>query len=398
MVPFDEIADPKNDYNLNLPRYIDSSSPEDIQDIHAHLNGGIPARDIDGEPEAAPPIPGLSAYWAVFPSLRNTLFRANAHPGYLDLAVEPTAIKTTILEHEEFAAFRAQVTERFAQWRADNTPRLKGFDRDGQPKELITTIGEALLDSFLAAPLLDPYDIYQHLMDYWAETLQDDAYEIAADGWVAETRRVLEEVKGGKKKGEMKDKGWTCDLIPKPYIVARYFANEQAGLDALQAELEALIAETTELEEEHGGEDGAFAELDKINKGEVSKRLKEIKAAPEYADETRILKQWNKLEQRQSALKKQIKEADAALDQLANEKYPQLSVDEIKTLVVDDKWLTALSGAVQGELERVSQTLTGRVRQLAERYAAPLPQLTDRVAELSTRVDEHLKKMGAVWE
>jgi type I restriction enzyme M protein len=397
MVPFDEIADPKNDYNLNLPRYIDSSSPEDIQDIHAHLNGGIPARDIDGEPEAAPPIPGLSAYWAVFPSLRNTLFRANAHPGYLDLAVEPTAIKTTILEHEEFAAFRAQVTERFAQWRADNTPRLKGFDRDGQPKELITTIGEALLDSFRSAPLLDPYDLYQHLMDYWAETLQDDAYEIAADGWVAETRRVLEEVKGGKKKGEMKDKGWTCDLIPKPYIVARYFANEQAGLDALQAELEALIAETTELEEEHGGEDGAFAELDKINKSEVSKRLKEIKAAPEYADETRILKQWNKLEQRQSALKKQIKEADAALDQLAYEKYRQLSVDEIKTLVVDDKWLTALSGAVQGELERVSQTLTGRVRELAERYAATLPQLTDRVAELSTRVDEHLKKMGAVW-
>jgi type I restriction enzyme M protein len=397
MVPFDEIADPKNDYNLNLPRYIDSSSPEDIQDIHAHLNGGIPARDIDGEPEAAPPIPGLSAYWAVFPSLRNTLFRANAHPGYLDLAVEPTAIKTTILEHEEFAAFRAQVTERFAQWRADNTPRLKGFDRDGQPKELITTIGEALLDSFRSAPLLDPYDLYQHLMDYWAETLQDDAYEIAADGWVAETRRVLEEVKGGKKKGEMKDKGWTCDLIPKPYIVARYFANEQAGLDALQAELEVLITETTELEEEHGGEDGAFAELDKINKGEVSKRLKEIKAAPEYADETRILKQWNKLEQRQSALKKQIKEADAALDQLAYEKYPQLSVDEIKTLVVDDKWLAALSEAVQGELERVSQTLTGRVRQLAERYAVPLPQLTDRVVELSTRVDEHLKKMGAVW-
>jgi type I restriction enzyme M protein len=195
----------------------------------------------------------------------------------------------------------------------------------------------------------------------------------------------------------MKDKGWTCDLIPKPYIVARYFANEQAGLDALQAELEALIAETTELEEEHGGEDGAFAELDKINKSEVSKRLKEIKAAPEYADETRILKQWNKLEQRQSALKKQIKEADAALDQLAYEKYRQLSVDEIKTLVVDDKWLTALSGAVQGELERVSQTLTGRVRELAERYAATLPQLTDRVAELSTRVDEHLKKMGAVW-
>ncbi|WP_372613646.1 N-6 DNA methylase, partial [Halomonas sp.] len=186
MVPFDEIADPKNDCNLNLPRYIDSSEPEDLHDIHAHLNGGIPQWDIDGDESATPPIPGLSRYWAVFPLLRQSLFRDNGVEGYAELAVEPTAIKPTILEREEFAAFRAQVTERFAQWRTDNTPRLKGFDRDGQPKELITTTGEALLDSFFAAPLLDPYDLYQHLMDYWAETLQDDAYEIAADGWVAE--------------------------------------------------------------------------------------------------------------------------------------------------------------------------------------------------------------------
>ncbi|MGA7800713.1 MAG: N-6 DNA methylase [Gammaproteobacteria bacterium] len=398
MVAFDEIADAKNDYNLNLPRYIDSTEPEDIQDIHAHLNGGIPLRDIDGDTESVPPVPGLAAYWAVFPALRTTLFRSNPHPGYLDLAVDPAAIKTTILEHPEFATFRAQVTERFAQWRADNTPHLKGFDRDGLPKTLITTLGEALLARFRAARLLDPYDIYQHLMDYWFEAMQDDAYAIAADGWVAQPRRVLEEVKTGKKKGQMKDKGWTCDLIPKSYIVARYFADEQAELDARQAELDACIAETSELEEEHGGEDGAFAELDKINKGEVSKRLKLIKGDPDYTDEAKVLKQWSRLEKKQGELKKAIKEADAALDQCAYEQYPKLSVDEIKTLVVDDKWLAALEQAVQGELERVSQTLTGRVRQLAERYATPLPQLTERVADLSARVDEHLKRMGAVWQ
>ncbi len=341
---------------------------------------------------------GLAAYWVVFPALRTTLFRDNPHPGYLDLAVEPAAIKTTILEHPEFAAFRAQVTDRFARWRADNTPHLKGFDRDGLPKALITTLGEALLERFRAAPLLDPYDIYQHLMDYWAETMQDDAYAIAADGWVARPRRVLEEIKTGRKKGEMKDKGWTCDLIPKLYVVARYFADQQAELDALQAELDASIAAMSELEEDYGGEDGAFAELDKINKGEVSKRLKAIKGDPEYADEAKTLKQWSALEKKQSELKKAIKEADAALDQRAYEKYAQLSVDEIKTLVVEDKWLTALKQAVQGELERVSQTLTGRVRQLAERYATPLPQLTERVADLSARVDGHLKRMGAVWQ
>ena len=234
-------------------------------------------------------------------------------------------------------------------------------------------------------------------MDYWAATLQDDTYEITADGWVAEPRRMIEEINSGKKKGQMKDKGWACDLIPKPYIVARYFANEQAELDALQSDLELLAAQQTELEEEHSGEDGAFAELDKINKGEVSKRLKEIKGDADAADEARVLKQWSQLDKKQSDLKKQIKERDADLDQLAYEKYPQLSVDEIKTLVVDDKWLTALDAAVQGELGRVSQTLTARVRQLAERYATPLPELTERVESLSVRVDEHLRKMGAAW-
>jgi len=268
---------------------------------------------------------------------------------------------------------------------------------DGQPKALITEIGEDLLDSFRAAALLDPYDIYQHLMDYWYETLQDDAYEITADGWVAKPCRVLEEIKTGKKKGQMKDKGWACDLIPKPYIVARYFAEEQAALDALQAELDTVAAQLTELEEEHSGEDGAFNELDKINKGEVNKRIKEIKGNPEYINDAKVLNAWIQLDTRQTELKKQINDADAALDQLAYGKYPELTDGEIKTLVVDDKWLTALEAAVQNELERVSQTLTGRVRQLAERYETPLPKLSRQVEELSARVDEHLKTMGVAW-
>ena len=397
MVPFDEIADAKNDFNLNLPRYIDTSEPEDRHDIHAHLNGGIPERDIDGDPNAIPPMPGLAAYWQVFPALRRALFQPNRHPGYADPAVDATAIKSTILEHQEFARFRQQVMGLFKDWRQRNTPRLKAFGVDGQPKALITEVGEDLLDSFRRAPLLDPYDIYQHLMDYWYETLQDDAYEIAADGWVAKTRRIKEEITSGKKKGQMKDKGWTCDLLSKPYIVEHYFADQQAELDALQTEQETLASQLTELEKEHSGEDGAFAELDKINRGEVNKRLREIKKNPDYAEEAKILKQWSDLEKRQSELKKQIKEQDAELDQLAYEHYPKLNEADIKTLVVDHKWLTALEAAVQGELERVSQTLTSRVRQLTERYATPLPQITQRVEELSSKVDEHLKRMGGEW-
>jgi len=224
--------------------------------------------------------------------------------------------------------------------------------------------------------------------------MQDDAYLISADGWVARTSRVLET----DKKGRQKDKGWTCDLIPKPFIVARYFAKEQAALDSKQAELEAATASLGELEEEHGGEEGFLGSLDKIAKAEVNARLTEIKGSKEDKDETAVLKRWLDLSESAAAYKRTAREQDTARDKLAYDKYPKLTVAEIKTLVVDDKWMTHLSAAVQGELDRVSQTLTGRIRELAERYATPLSELECEVATLASRVEAHLKKMGASWK
>ena len=388
MVPLTEIADPKNDFNLNLPRYIDSTEPEDLQDIDGHLRGGIPERDLDA----------FGAYWQVLPGVRGLLFEAfdktGGRPGYARLKPALSEVKPAIFGHVEFTAFQQQATQVFADWRKATTKQLTGFDKDGHPKALIETIAEELLTSFRKAPLLDAYDIYQHLMDYWAETMQDDAYLIAADGWVAVPARIVET----DKKGKSKDKGWACDLIPKPLIVARYFAKEQAAIEATQAELETATAALAELEEEHGGEEGCLGALDKIVKGEVNARLKEIKADKDAKDEIAVLKRWLDLSGQVTTLKRAVKDQDAALDGLAYAKYPKLSEAEIKTLVVDDKWMARLSAAVQGELDRVSQTLTGRIRELAERYATPLPKLSEEVETLSARVDEHLKKMGAVWK
>jgi type I restriction enzyme M protein len=384
MVPFEEIADAKNDWNLNLPRYIDATEPEDLQDIDGHLRGGIPERDLDA----------LDAYWQVIPGVRDALFESAGRPGYAKLRLPISEVKGAIFDHPEFKAFVASVEQRFARWKADTVPRLKGFDRDGHPKDLIAHIAEDLLTTFRAAPLLDAYDVYQHLMDYWAETMQDDAYLIAGDGWAAEPVGVVET----DKKGKQKDKGWTCDLVPKALVVARYFAPERDALDGKQAELEATSANVAELEEEHGGEDGYFGALDKIAKAEVNARLKEIKGDEEARDEAAVLKRWLELSEGETALKREVKLQDAALDRLAYEKYARLSEAEIKTLAVDDKWMTRLAAAVQGELDRVSQTLTGRIRQLADRYAAPLPALIDDVERLAVRVEEHLVKMGASWE
>ena len=408
----------KNDFNLNLPRYIDTRAAEDRQDIEAHLNGGIPEDDIAA----------LQDYWQVCPQLGTHLFRP-LRAGYLQLAGDTSiaGLNTTIKEHADVRTFRANLEKHFTHWRAKTADELKLLDTGLNPKAIIDAYSEDLLAHYKGQPLIDPYAVYQHLMDYVAETLQDDLYLIALEGWTARPEPILETVKSGKQKGRQVEKGWTCDLVPKPLVVARYFADEQATIEAQQAELDATAAERTQLEEEQSGEDGALSDFDKINKASVAARLKELKADPGNADlrigpcrdatnqeigapglqaaedpaaynqakisepitgelsEADVLQRWLDLHKAETTLKKAIKTAEARLDQLAREKYPELSEDEIKTLVVDDKWLATLEARIHGELDRIEQVLTQRVAELADRYETPLPQVTSRVSELDNQ-------------
>ena len=385
MVSLAEIE--KNDFNLNLPRYIDSQIPEDIQDIEGHLQGGIPAADVDAESAMAP-------YWTVCPRLKRALFEGQ-RKGYFNLKVAKADIKATIYEHPEFADFIAQMNAHFAVWRKKSTATLKALKPGFHPKELIAKLSEGLLDHYADRPLIDPYDIYQHLMDYWAATMQDDAYMIADEGWKAETYRVIETKKGKDgKPGKEVDKGWACDLVPKTLVVAGFFAKEQAALDQMTAELEAATAKLAELEEEHGGDEGAFSELDKVNAANVVKRLKEVRGDRNARDEVAALEEWLAHTLKETLLKKQVKDAEASLDAKAYAQYPKLAEDDVKSLVVDDKWMAALEAVIHGETDRISQQLTQRVKELAERYETPLPDLNKRVAELEAKVGEHLAKMG----
>ena len=381
MVPRDEIADPKNAYNLNLPRYIDSSEPEDIQDIDAHLRGGIPERDLDA----------LSHWWRVLPGVRSALFEPAGRPGYARLRLPIAEVKSAILAHPEFAAFNQRATQVFADWKAANAPLLAAFAQGSSPKGLIAALSEDLLTRFHALPLVDAYGLYQSLMDYWAHAMHDDCHLIAAGGWRAVPERIVETGKGGRRK----DKGWHCDLVPKALIVARYFAQEQAALDAQQAALDATAAQRAELEEEHSGEDAAFSGFEKITAAEIKDRLREIGADPDAAEEKAILNRWLELNAREAALKKSIKAADAALDQAAFARYATLTEADTRALLIEHKWLPALAAAVQGELDRLSHTLTARIRQLAERYATPLPALEQQVQALAAQVGAHLQHMGA---
>lgn len=380
-VAFEEIE--KNEYNLNIPRYIDSTEPEDLQSIEGHLNGGIPSADVEA----------LKRYWEICQGLRGALFNDN-RPGFVDLAVEKAAIRSTINEHPEFIAFTDSMKKHSQQWEKKQSSELKRLTTGIKPKTIISQISEDILTHYANQPLIDPYDIYQHLMDYWAETMQDDCYIIATDGWNAQTYRIIEK----NKKGKETDKGWTCDLIPKFLIVANYFAEEQAAIEKLTAELGRISARKTELEEEHSSEDGAFSELDKITKSNVKTRLKEVKGDTNAETELVVLNEWLRSSDKETKLKKEIKDADADLDRKAYNRYPTLTEDEIKTLVVDDKWLAVLKARTRGEMTRISQILTRRVKELAERYGTPMPEIECEVSELEAKVDSHLERMGFSWE
>lgn len=266
--------------------------------------------------------------------------------------------------------------------------------------------------AFKRAALLDAYDVYQHLMDYWVETMQDDCHLISDAGWLAGAQpREIRQMKNkeGKlvwpephdfKQGKRRFK---CDLIPAAVLIARYLKAEQDGVAACEAKLADVEQQLIEMREEQSGEDGLLAEViegegdkQKITAKALKARLKEIGRDPDYAEERQALLDYAALLDRQTAAKARLKGAQEDLEAKVAAKYPQLGEAEITTLVVDDKWLACIAGAVQSELDRVSQTLTGRIRELAERYAAPLPQLVDEVAELARRVEGHLARMGVM--
>lgn len=400
MVPLAEISDPKNDFNLNIPRYIDSTEPEDIHDIEAHLKGGIPERDIDA----------LDNYWKVLPSVRALLFGSAGRKGYCVLKPKIGDVKSAIFGHAEFTAFNQSAKKLFEKWKKQHRPELEGLKIGTKPKALIENLSEDLLETFQKAQLIDPYDVYQHLMDYWAETMQDDVHLIVGDGWEEATkpRQIIEST--DKKSKDKPDftigkKKFKSDLIPSDLMIARYFASEADAIEKLDNEVASLEQELESLVDEHGGEGGLLEEAvegdgdkRKITAKSVTARLKVIKGDANAREERKSLEACESLLEKIATAKSSLKEAETKLNDLLAKKYNELDEDEIKTLVVDDKWLAALDAAIHGEMDRVSQALTQRVKELAERYATPMPQMVSRVAELEAKVNRHLERMGFSWK
>ncbi|MGI8483931.1 MAG: type I restriction-modification system subunit M [Thermomicrobiales bacterium] len=396
MVPLAEIGNDANDFNLNIPRYIDSSEPEDLHDLEAHLRGGIPNRDIDG----------LDAYWQVMPSLREDLFAPADRPGYSCAKIEPQEIRPAIANHPEFRAFAGEVQTTLDDWKNAHRETLLGLTVGTVPKDVIQVLAEDLLARFVDAPLLDGYDIYQRLMNYWAETMQDDVYLIAAGGWIEAARPRMAMDDKERNISETPDlvvnkKKYKMDLLP-PAIIASHFSGEDlAAIAALEAERDAATAAFDALVEEQGDEESllseAFTDKGTVTKASLSARLKQLTRGAEDKEERDLLLQCQTLLDADTTAKKAVKDAQMKLDAIVLTHYGKLTEGDIKTLAVEAKWFGSLQSAVDEEVQRVTEGLATRVKDLEQRYNQPLLSIEQAVDRLSAKVGEYLKEMGLVW-
>ncbi len=395
MVPLAEIADPKNDYNLNIPRYVDSSEPEDIQDLHAHLHGGIPERDLDA----------LGGYWEAFPSLRVSLFKPN-RPGYSDLAVEVTEVQELIGDSGEFKAFAAAVGQKVDEWFASHSSDLQGIDAQTVPAQLITQLGDDLLARFRDTLLLDEYDVYEQFMTYWHGVMHDDVSLIMNDGWLgaAKPRKTIDDkdrklsetpdLVVGSGRGAAKYK---TDLIPPRLLVEHYFADEQAAVDELAAATDEAIRAVEEYVEEHGVEEGLLAEaMDgaHVTKALAAARLKDAKREGTDPDEAKALTHLVALYTEEAVAKRATKDAQAALDVVVLKKYGDLTEAQVQELVLDDKWHATIAARIEGEVNTLTLALVGRIQVLGQRYAETLGDLDAELVTLDGKVARHLAAMG----
>ena len=390
-VPNDEIKK-KNDYNLNIPRYIDSSTPEDLQDIEAHLHGGIPAADVDS----------LKKYWKQFPHLKEKLFSV-MRENYYQLNVPKDEVRSTIYADEEFCAYAEHVDEAFEAWRVQVDDDLRNIDEFVEPKEFIVELSKLLIAQFEQIELIDPYDVYEVLLSYWNEVMGDDVYVVVANGYeeVRETKDIKDVYTSGKKKGQEKVIGWEGVLIPKELVEKQFFSAELRKIDEAQQIADETQSRLDELTEEQTSEDGVLFDClndkDTVDSKQVTAKQKELKKSAPNSEEYKLLMEYAHLIKRVKGQNKTIKELNEELDDRVREKYAELTEEEVKELLVNRKWYYTIFTGIKSLYDTTSHNMAGRIVELAERYENTLPQLEQDVDTYEAKVKAHLERMGFAW-
>lgn len=397
-VPISEISE-KNEYNLNIPRYIDTQEAEDIQDINAHLNGGIPNFNIEE----------LDKYWQAFPSAKLDLF-AEYTDGYSKLLPDLEQIKPTIINSSDFVSYKDNYNSVFKAWAEENKSTLWNIPLNTKPKKFIADLGETVLTKYEPDKLTDKYAVYQLLMEYWQETMQDDVYIISEIGYKIE----LQEHRETKNKKEIIT--YYNDLVPAPLVEKRYFPEDLKQIQEKENELSNTQSQKEEFLEENCSDEGKLNGLtltykknikgvnqevtedlydgDSMSKGKVEKFITANKNNLVFTEEILLLRKYLEILAKEAKLNKEIKEIKIGLYNKVLKKYAGLTVDEIKTLVVDDKWLATLKDKFEEHLNDLTQVLSKRVKEVSRRYESTVSELEDKRETLKTKVKAHLATMG----
>ena len=400
-VPFDEIIN-KNSYNLNIPRYIDSTEKEDLQSIEAHLYGGIPQDDIDNIPH----------FWNVFPNLKNQIF-GEYSKGFYKLLIQKDDVHKTISENIEFLEYNKKVNNTYNEWKKTANSVLTNLNSTDSNKEIILNLSEEILEKFSKLELLDKYDVYQVLLAYWNETMNDDVLLIIQDelgyNLAKITDDIKEEPKESKKakKDSAKEKkpkepkiiGWEGRLIPKQIVLDAFFALEQKEIEKAEEKLSQTESEFEEFIENNSDENGYFTDYmgddEKIDSKKITSRVKLLtKEKKTQNEEYKILNNYVVYESSIKSQKKHITELKKVLDDNCRNRYETFTDEEIKDLLVNRKWYKAIDDGIQNLYITVANHLTKRIVELYERYENTLSELNTKLAEEEKVVFGHLTQMG----
>ncbi|RVZ96577.1 type I restriction-modification system subunit M [Helicobacter pylori] len=387
MVSLEEIS--ANDYNLNIPRYI-AAKQESEKDLFALINSPsyLPKNEIEA----------YAPYFKVFKELKNTLFKKSDKEGYYALKTECENIKELITQSSEFQTFHASVLSVF-----DRLELLTTFNdlKPGfNPKTLIDKVCSKVLYEFEKVEILDKYGVYQLFKDYYNEVLQDDWFLLSFNGFMsAKELRKLNPLKDKNKKANYLEEPdfviqktyYKSDLIPKNLIKQRFFEKEAKELEELENALNEKEALLDEFIEEHSNEEGLFDGL-KINESVLKKELKNA-TDPEDKQILKTALEW--LEAKNKALKMKNK-AYEELELKAFHQYKNLEINEIKDLIIQDKWLNSLKNALENKIQKRINAFISALNEIISSYSNGLLELDKEVKESESKVLEHLKDLGIV--
>lgn len=396
LVPNDEIKI-KNKYNLNISRYIDSSEKEDIQDIEAHLHGGIPCVDVDS----------MQRFWDLFPKLKHTLF-SKIREGYYKVNVDIDEIRNVVYNDEDFIQYAEQIDSALMIWKNAMDDKLRNINEDVEIKTFIVELADVLVKAFEPLSLINKYDVYEVLLSYWNETMADDVLIIKYDGFEAgRFAPDIVEKTMDKRTNEEKEKvvGWEGKLIPKAIVESSFFTSERAEIDAAKNVADEAQSTFESFLEEHSDEEDflvsecSFDEEGKegIDSKKVAALLKKMKKENATGEDFDLLCEYTNLADAIKKANKKVKVLENALEKAVRAKYVELTDEEIKDLIINKKWFAAIEDGVIALYVSASHILASRVTELGERYEATLSELIASTENYESKVKAHLERMGFVW-